>query len=209
MQPIAILQITLVSCLVFVAPAAWADQPILFCNSASAVGAGKLVEVRRGGASDIFGKGVRSDIADSNPNNYVAPLFWQSPPAGNRLARRQTSAPAPRLAPELGSGRHAPCVGLPQGSPVTLKIRAWDAQFATFEISQAAQRGHGKSVPFVFRGKLSTRPPPTGHRHGQFRGVLDRRRPRADCPRARLCHLPLAAFPTSLPLPAKNIGPRH
>jgi hypothetical protein len=143
----------LLAALAVFAPAVRGDQTISFNNNN--LGSPRLVTfVSTFGA--LAGSGVRNGVADGA--SYVAQLFRVV--GGTEIATGATAnfRAATTTSPGTWSGGTRTAVGVPQGTPMILKVKAWDAAFPTFEAACVAGKGAGQSAPFFFQDAMSNPP---------------------------------------------------
>ena len=156
--------LALLAALAVFAPAARADQLINF-NNYNLGSLGLVTFDSNMGA--LAGSGVRNGVADGA--SYVAQLFRLD--GGTELAIGATAnfRSATTTAPGTWSGSTRTVVGVPQGTRLTLQVKAWDAAFATFEAAAAAGKAVGQSAPFFFQDHMSYPPLPFDNNIGGLR----------------------------------------
>ncbi len=145
--------LALLAALAVFAPAVRADQAISFNNNN--LGSPRLVTFD-GIMGALAGSGVRNGVADGA--SYVAQLFRVV--GGTEIAIGATAnfRAATTASPGTWSGGTRIAVGVPQGTPMNLKVKAWDAAFATYELACAAGKLSGQSAIFTFQDAMSNPP---------------------------------------------------
>ncbi len=143
-----------------------ADQTISFNNNN--LGSPRLVTFD-GTFGALAGQGVRNGVADGH--SYVAQLFRILPDgsevAVGALANFRAST---TTAPGTWSGGIRTVTGVPQGTPLVLQVKVWDAAFGTLEAACAAGRGAGRSTPFSFKDPMNNPPGATDNFMVNFQG---------------------------------------
>ena len=140
---------------VFARSASAADQTISFNNNN--LGSPRLVTFCPFFSHPFLGgTGVRNGVADGA--SYVAQLFHVV--GGTEIAIGATAnfRAATTTSPGTWSGGTRTAVGVPQGTPMNLKVKAWDAAFPTYEAAWAAGKAVGQSATFSFQDVMSDPP---------------------------------------------------
>ena len=152
---------------VFARSASAADQTINFNNNN--LGSPRLVTFCPTFGPPLSGTGVRNGVADGA--SYVAQLFRvfadgsQVPIGATANFRAATTT-----SPGTWSGGIRTVVGVPQGTPLVLQVKAWDARFATYEAAGAAGWSFGQSAPFFFQDAMNNPPGVTDNFMVNFQG---------------------------------------
>ena len=155
------------------AQSAAADQAVSFNNNN--LGRPELVTFGSEFGA-LAGSGVRNGVADGA--NFVAQL--------NLVAADGTLIPAGRTAnfrasttalPGTWSGGTRTIAGVPQGTPINLKVRVWDSAYPSFEAAAAANKGTGESAVFSFQDPLNNPLQATDNFMFNFRGFSISKQP--------------------------------
>lgn len=150
----------------FAAQSVAADQTVSFNNNN--LGRPELVTFGSEFGA-LAGSGVRNGVADGA--NFVAQLNLVAAdgrliPAG-RTANFRASTTA---LPGTWSGGTRTIAGVPQGTPINLKVRVWDSDYPSFEAAAAANKGTGESAVFSFQDPLNNPLQATDNFMFNFRG---------------------------------------
>jgi hypothetical protein len=145
--------LALLAALAVFAPAVHANQAISFNNNN--LGSPRLVTFCST-FGNLRGSGVRNGVADGA--SFVAQLFHVV--GGTEIAIGATAnfRAATTTSPGTWSGGTRTAVGVPQGTPMNLKVKAWDAAFPTYEAAWAAGKAVGQSATFSFQDVMSDPP---------------------------------------------------
>lgn len=146
--------LALLAALAVSAPVVRADQAISFNNNN--LGSPRLVTFG-GTMGALAGSGVRNGVADGA--SYVAQLFRVFAD-GSQVAIGATAnfRSATTTSPGTWSGGTRTVVGVPQGTPMMLQVKAWDAAFSSFEAACVAGKAASQSAVFLFQDAMSNPP---------------------------------------------------
>ena len=144
-----------------------ADQIINFSNNN--LGSPQLVRFCYPDFGSLHGGGVVNGLAGGP--SYVAQLF-RILPDGSEVAvgERANFRAATTTSPGTWVGSSRTVAGVPQGTPLLLQVKAWDAAFGSLEAAAASGKAVGVSAVFRFQDAMSNPPAPADILMVNFRG---------------------------------------
>lgn len=146
---------------------ALADQDINFNNNN--LGAPRLVTFASSFGA-LAGQGVRDGVVDGA--SFVVQLFRVNGAALTAIGAPADFREATTTSPGTWSGGIRTAVGVPQGTEMTLLVRAWDSAFQSYDAALAAGKLYGESARFLFRDAMSTPPAPSDTLMVNFQGFV-------------------------------------
>jgi hypothetical protein len=152
---------------VFARSASAADQTISFRNNN--LGSPRLVTFGPE-VGELAGSGVRNGVADGA--SFVAQLFRLDGEKVFAIGWTANFRPLNTSQPGtwVGTGAIRTVLGVPQGTPMILQVKAWDATHASPEQARAAGKLWGESAPFPFQDAMSDPPAVTDNFMVNFPG---------------------------------------
>ena len=143
-----------------------ADQTINFNNNN--LGSPRLVTFDSTTGA-LAGTGVRNGVFDGA--SYVAQLFRVLPDGSEvAIGAAANFRAATTSLPGTWSGGTRTVLGVPQGTPLQLRVKAWDNAYPTAEEACRAGKLMGVSATFLFRDPMNNPPGSTDNFMVNFQG---------------------------------------